>query len=181
MLVTLQVDARFDPDFLKSQTSMAETDAWGSGASGDPLGIRTILFDSAFLDDITEAINGYDAAWLAARKADRIEDVAAARKAAVIETFAFNGLHLKLDESTENALGKAYSALSRQPAGTTIDWEVTRGVFMAFDLPTIEAISDAAFVHVQACFTNAKRLTLLINAAGDLDALNAIELDGWPE
>lgn len=113
-------------------------------------------------------------------KAARVEAVAEARKAAVINGFSFNGLPLKLDESTENALGKAHTSLSRQPEGTAIDWEVMRGVFMPFDLPTVAAISDAAFAHVQACFTNAKRLTLLIHDAADLEALDAIELDGWP-
>lgn len=181
MLTTLQVDARYDPAFLKSLTTIDGTDAWGSGP-GSEAGTQTILFDDSFTDEVTDAVNGYDAAWLASAKAERIEEVAEQRKAAIIETFGFNGMPLKLDPDTENALSKAYAALERQPEGTAIDWEVSRGNFVPFDLPTVAAISDAAFLHVQTCFTNAKRLTLLINAATDLEALEAIPTDtGWPE
>lgn len=180
MLTNLQIDARYDPAFLKSLTTINGIDAWGGGP-GAEAGTQTILFDDAFTDEVTDAVNGYDAAWLARAKAERIEEVAGARKAAIIETFSFNGISLKLDPDTENALSKAYAALERQPAGTAIDWEVSRGNFVPFDLPTVAAISDAAFAHVQACFTNAKRLTVAVNAAADLEALEAVELDGWPE
>jgi len=180
MLTTLQIAARYDAAFLKSLTPIAGSDAWGVG-QGDRTGTQTIMFDDQFTDAVVAAVNGYDAAHLARLKAARIEAVADLRRAAVIDTFAFNGMALRLDADAENALSKAYSALGRQPAGTTVDWEVTRGVFVEFDLAMVEAISDAAFVHVQACFSNARRLTALINDADDVAALDAVDVSvGWP-
>lgn len=181
-LTTLHIDDRYDADFIKSLTSIKGQDPWGAGP-GMEAGTQTILFDDAFTDAVVSAINDYDAAWLARIKRSRIEAVAMLRRSAIADTFAFNGMAMKLDPETENALSKAYAALQRQPAGTMIDWEVARGEFMSFDLATIEAISDAAFLHVQACFSNARRLTALIDAAEDIAALDsiAITLDaGWP-
>lgn len=179
MLTTLQISSRYDPAFLKSLTQIVGVSAWGSGP-GDTPETQTILFDDAFTDDVVAAVNGYDAAWLARVKTGRIEAVAALRRGAVINDFSFNGVPMKLDESCENALSKAYAALSRQPVGTEIDFEVSRGNFMSFDLAAVGAISDAAFVHVQRCFTNARRLTDAIIAAEDLAALDAIDLEtGW--
>lgn len=180
MLSTLQIAKRYDAAFLKSLTPIEGEDAWGSGP-GDHTGTQTIMFDDAFTDAVVAAVNGYDAAWLSRVKSERIEAVAALRRAAVIDTFTFNDMPIRLDESVENALSKAYAALQRQPEGTTVDFEISRGVFLELDLALVGAISDAAFIHVQTCFTNARRLTAVINAAEDLTALDAIDLgQGWP-
>lgn len=181
MLTTLQIAKRYDAAFLKSLTPIEGEDAWGTGP-GDHTGTQTIMFDDTFTDAVVAAVNGYDAARLARVKSERIEAVADLRRGAVVETFTYNEMAIRLDESCENALSKAYAALLRQPAGTQVDFEVSRGVFVEFDVSTVGAISDAAFVHVQACFSNARRLTVLINAADDLDALNSIDLNtGWPD
>lgn len=179
MLSTLQVPSRFEPAFLKTLAAIGPDEAWGSG-SGDTSDTQTIFFDASRNDAIISAINGYDAAHLARLKEARIETAAALRRAAISDTFTFNGQPMKLDPETESAVSKAYSALSRQPAGTTIDWEVSRGVFVALDLDALGALGDAAFLHVQAAFSNAKRLVALIHAAEDLAALEAIDLaTGW--
>lgn len=177
-LTTLQIDARYDPAFLKTLTPIAGADAWGIGPG--EAGAQTILFDDTFTEAVVDAVNRYDGAHLARVKALRVEAIAARRRAAIIDGFSFNGLPMRLDESCENALSKAYAALQRQPEGTTIDFEVSRGVFMSFDLALVGAISDAAFAHVQAAFTNAKRLTGQVQAADDIAALDAVALDdGW--
>lgn len=179
MLTTLQISTRYNVGFLKTLTPIQGDAAWGTGP-GDADGTQVVIFDDQHTDAITAAVDGYDAAWLARVKSGRIEAVAALRRGAIIDGFSFNGLPIRLDVDTENALVKAHAALSRQPEGAEIDWEVTRGVFMTFHLATIGAISDAAFQHVQAAFTNARRLTDMIQAAPDLEALNAIALDdGW--
>lgn len=177
-LTSLQIDARFDPAFLKTLTPITGADAWGVGAG--EAGAQTILFDAAHTDAVVDAVNRYDEAHLARIKALRVEAIAARRRAAIIDGFSFNGMTMRLDESCENALSKAYAALQRQPDGTTIDFEVSRGVFMSFDLAMVGAISDAAFAHVQSAFTNAKRLTGLVQAAADMAALDAVAIDsGW--
>lgn len=117
---------------------------------------------------------------LAVLKSERLEALAARRKVAS-QNFAFAGMPLKLDPDTENAISKAIMSLARQPGGTVINWEVSRGVIVPFDLATLEAIGDAAFLHVQACFTNVAAITALILAASDAEALDAVDLNaGWP-
>lgn len=119
-------------------------------------------------------------ATLAEAKAARLDALAARRKGAS-QAFTFNGMSLRLDADTENAISKAIQALERQPEGTTISWEVSRGVIVPFDLATLHAIGDAAFLHVQACFTNVATITALINAAETVEAVQAVDLQtGWP-
>lgn len=102
------------------------------------------------------------------------------RKAAVMN-FSFMGMPLLLDGDTENALSKAIQGLTRAPIGSTVDWEIMPGYFQTFDLATVSAIGDAAFAHVQACFTNVKNKVLAINAATTVEDVMAIDLtSGWP-
>lgn len=179
MLTSIQISNRYDPAVIKATTPIIGPDAWGVGP-GDDAGTLMIVFDEGRLNEVMAAIDGYDDYILARAKSDRIEAVATRRKNAIIHGFSFNGMSMKLDPDTENALSKAYAALQRQPQGTAIDWEVSRGVFMSFDLSTVGAISDAAFGHVQACFTNSKAITAQIVAAEDMLALDALDLDsGW--
>lgn len=178
-LATLQIDARYDPAFLKALTPITGANSWGTGP-GEDSDSQTIYFDAAFADDVLAAVQGYDAAWLDRMKGAYIDAVTMRRRSTIADSFTFNGQPMKLDPETESAVSKAYSALSRQPAGTTIDWEVSRGQFVALDLDALGALGDAAFVHVQAAFSNAKRLVELIHAADDLAALEAIDLaTGW--
>lgn len=178
-LSTLQIDSRYDPDFLKSLIPVGAEEAWGVSA-GDIAYTQTIFFDETHNEALVEAINGYDAAWLARAKRIRIEAVAALRQGVVCDGFSFNRTAMVLNESTENALSKAFAALQRQPVGTQIDWEISRGVFESFDLAAIGAISDAAFIHVQQGFSNARRLTALVSSATTLDALAAVDITaGW--
>lgn len=122
----------------------------------------------------------FDLTTIDVERGRRIEEVAANRKAAS-QRFVFNGLSMLLDPDTENALSKALQALQRAPAGSHVDWEVSRGIFMTFDLNTVAAIGDAAFMHIQSCFTNARALTLAVNAATSIEELYAIDLTtGWP-
>lgn len=178
-LTTLQISVGYEPAFLKNLAGIDGSDAWGTSPS-DVAGTQTIIFDDAFTEAVVAAVNGYDAAWLLHAKDRRIEQVAAMRRAVIADTFTFNGIPMRLDPDTENALSKGYSALQRQPVGTSIDWEISRGQFASFDLEALGAISDAAFLHVQAAFTNARSLTVAINSAVDLATLDAVDLSlGW--
>ena len=119
-------------------------------------------------------------ATLAEAKTARLEALAARRKIAS-QNFTFNGMALRLDPDTENAISKAIQSLARQPEGTVINWEVSRGIIVPFNLATLYAIGDAAFLHIQACFTNVAAKTTLINAAETIEAVNAVDLEtGWP-
>lgn len=117
-------------------------------------------------------------------KAARLEQLAIRRKVAT-QTFSFNGMQMLLDKDTEDAIAKCKQGLedllSIQEA-PSIDFEISRGVFITMDLPTITAIGRAAFLHVQACFSRVKALTADILAATDEGAVLALDIDaGWPQ
>ncbi len=117
---------------------------------------------------------------LSTLKLQRLEDLAIQRKEAV-KTFTFAGQPLRLDTQTEDAISKAKAGLERNPT-SVIDWEISRGVFVTFDLATILALADAAFAHVQACFSRVRVLTGEIQDATTAAELNAIDLtSGWPQ
>ena len=117
---------------------------------------------------------------LASAKAHMLGQLSARRDQAE-NAFTYGGVPVKLDEGTTARLAAASAGLARKPSGETVDWQLARGVFQSLDLAALEAFGDAAFDHVQECFANARALVDAINAAADLDALRAIDLDaGWP-
>lgn len=97
------------------------------------------------------------------------------RRARAIEAFTFMGQSVTLSSQTQQDIGNAIAALQRKPEGAVISWEITDGVYVDMDLPTIEAFGDAAFDHVQAGFANSKALTAAAQAGEPYD----IE-SGWP-
>ena len=119
---------------------------------------------------------------LTEQQAEQLETMAEARGQATRDNFSFNGVKVTLTRETEDAISKAYSALGRKPPGSVINWEVERGLFMDFDLAAISALADAAFDHVQACFSHSKTLTQAIMGATTADELDAISVwEGWPD
>ena len=108
------------------------------------------------------------------------EAVASHRREA-LASVVVGSLVIPWDDTTENKVSKAIQALERKPEGTTVSWEVTRGVFQAMSLSTLQAIGDAAFEKQQAAFANAEILCAQIRDAAD--AAEALSIDittGWP-
>ncbi|SFZ81649.1 protein of unknown function [Devosia enhydra] len=90
------------------------------------------------------------------------------------------GTPIKTDRQTASILTAAFVTALADP-GYTIRWKVADGVFTTLDAPTIVAIATAVRAHVQACFDREGELTEAIMAAGDAEALDAIDITtGWP-
>lgn len=122
-------------------------------------------------------------------------DLAAVKKAALkalgdfrgaAETnFMFNGTPIALNTETQARIANAIQGmklkLEADPAATPIvEWQIVPGTFATFDLPTLTAIGNAAYDHVQACFANAKQIAQAIAAATTVEELDAIDLNtGW--
>lgn len=111
-----------------------------------------------------------------------LEHIAALRWDAIQNNFSFNGTSVKLDDRAQARMDSAVAGLSRQPEGSEIVWEVSRGVFVTMGMTALEAFGDAAFAHIQACFAYSKPMMEDVKQAADLEALRAIDLTaGWPE
>lgn len=117
----------------------------------------------------------------ATARAHMLDLIAARRWVAIRDGFTFGGSPVTLDDRAQARIDTAIAGLKRQPSGATVEWEVARGVFQTMDLATLEALGDAAFAHVQACFSNSKPMMQAATDAADIAALNAIDLEaGWP-
>ena len=113
-------------------------------------------------------------------KTQKILEISDVRKQAE-EAFTFGGMSIRLDEGTQSRIDGALNGLERKPAGTTVPWQVSPGVFTEFDVTTMEALALAAFDHVEACFDNAQVLVNQINAATTNAEVDAVDLEiGWP-
>lgn len=92
-----------------------------------------------------------------------------------------SGTPIPTDEETRSVLtGTRLKTVTDDPFSVS-DWKVTNGVFATLSQAQIIDISNAVVAHVQACFTQERVLTDLINAATTEIELNAVDIDtGWP-
>jgi hypothetical protein len=150
----------------------------------DPLGRRPVSFQILQEEGAWAWVNTYPDVTLEEARTLALAQLALRRKVAV-RSFSFGGLTLDLDKDTEDAIAKCKQGLEALEAHDVedpfIDFEVSRGVFAVMDLPTVTALSLAAFAHVQECFSNVKTLTLAIQSAETVEDLLVLDLGiGWP-
>lgn len=72
-------------------------------------------------------------------------------------------------------------ALEESGSTDPVNFKLTATAWRSWTLTDLKAYGAAIDAHIQACFDNEAALAEAINAAADLDALRAIDLDaGWP-
>jgi Domain of unknown function (DUF4376) len=197
MLTTLTIEDRYDPAFIKSLTTMNAQSTWGSGAGDEP-GTQNIFFSSAYSDEIADAINGYDAAWLDAQKALRTEAVNVERDARIEGGFSFvrDGETYPIQSAQsdrENVIGLAVAgmgAISQGAQPGDLEWLIPGQPFgfiaadnrvIPLDAQGMMALYQRGLGFKMALTLYARAMKDAMLAAEDLEALAAIELDGWPE
>jgi len=119
------------------------------------------------------------------RVLDEVKQIAllnlSVRRKQAEENFTFSGMSIRLDEGTQSRIDGALNGLERKPAGTTVPWQVSPGVFTEFSVTTMEALALAAFDHVEACFNNAKVIANQISGATTNAQVDEVNLEiGWP-
>lgn len=198
MLTTLQIDARYNPAFLKSLTLITGNDSWGSGP-GDVPEMQTIYFDSASADEVVAAINGYDDAWLDFTKSQHTRKVNAMRDDKIENGYTFvSGGETYVIQSTqsdrENVIGLAVAAMGAIGQGAlpgNLEW-LTPGQpfgFIAADNRTIPLDAQGMMALYQrglgfkmGVTLYARALKDALLAAPDLIILDGINIEvGWPE
>lgn len=112
---------------------------------------------------------------LADAKAARLAELAALRFAR--ETAGTGDF--RTDRESQGLIVGAALAATLDPA-YTVEWKSAAG-WITLNATQLLAAAQAVRAHVQACFSNERALGSAIEAAGDLDALLAIDLgQGWP-
>lgn len=197
-MTTLEIDARYDPAFLRSLTSMTAQSGWSPGSpDGDDM--RTIMFEEQFATEIADAINGYDAAWLDRAKAEATEAVNAERDARIEGgyTFTQDGETYPIQSAQsdrENVIGlglAAMGALSQGAQPGDLEWLIPGLPFgfitadnrtIPLDAQGMMALYQRGLGFKMALTLHARALKDAMLAAADLEALEATPTDtGWPE
>lgn len=115
---------------------------------------------------------------LAEEKADKKAALAAKRYAVEAGGITVGQTPVKTDRETQAILTGARTLAKEDPA-YSVNWK-TPGGFVTMDAATIIAVADAVAAHVQACFDNEMNITAQIDAAADVAAVRAIDLEaGW--
>lgn len=91
-----------------------------------------------------------------------------------------NGSSIATDRQSQALITGAYTYSQLNPEAL-IDWKGADGTWTKIDAATIAGIAHAVATHVQACFTNERALSELIDAAETVEDLESIDLEsGWP-
>lgn len=93
----------------------------------------------------------------------------------------FNGVRIATDEKGQAKVAGCVQLFDKDPTLEIVDWEPQPNIWVTIDKATATALGVAVGRHVQACFTRCKDLCAAIQAAPDLAALLAIDINaGWP-
>ena len=110
---------------------------------------------------------------LAAAKAAKKSEIAAARYAAEIAGVTVGGVVVRTDRESQALITGA--ALKAMQDGTySCTWKAESG-FVTLDAATIIAVADAVRSHVQGCFDAEYAKCVLIDAAQTVEAVEAVE------
>lgn len=169
----------YDLKFLEQKSGIK---ILGVGNNDD--GTVVITYDnptgSGRFEAMTETIADYEVDYLEVALPRRIEEVRLLRDN-YISGFTINGLHIELDLETKANIVGSVSGLDRNPQVAGIDWSLGGGQFVFLSRAMIYGIADAAFLHIQACFTQHKAKVTLLKAATNLSELAAVSItSGWP-
>ncbi|MCF4098607.1 DUF4376 domain-containing protein [Maritalea mediterranea] len=114
------------------------------------------------------------------RKEIMKNDVTVKREEVENSGFIYNGVPVKTTRSAQNMLANTINGLKNKPEGTIVKWEASPGMFVPFDLPALEALSDEVFDHVNSTFLRKEQLFNQIDAAQTEAELDAIDINsGW--
>ncbi|MFM7346764.1 MAG: DUF4376 domain-containing protein [Tagaea sp.] len=112
---------------------------------------------------------------LADAKTSRLAELATLRFAR--ETGGVAGF--RTDRESQSLIVGAALAATLDP-GYTVEWKTGAG-WATLNAAQLLAAAQAVRAHVQACFSNERALGAAIEAAGDLQAVLAVDLgQGWP-
>jgi hypothetical protein len=211
MLTNLQIDARYDPAFLRALAGITDSQPFGYGQPtpyATPMpgvapavnpGMQTIYFDDSFSEAMIAAINGYDAAWLNKIKAERTEAVNVERDTRIEGGYDFvhddeTYLIQSAQSDRENVIGLAVAAMGALSQGADagdLEWLVPGMPFgfiaadnraIPLDAAGMMALYQRGLGFKMSVTLYARALKDACLAAADLEALADVNTTaGWPE
>lgn len=113
-------------------------------------------------------------------KKQRLLKLAAYRYSKETEGITLNGAVIKTDVGSQSKINGAWSAAQMNPT-ILIDWKGENG-WVQIDAATITAIAMSVATHVQACFSNERVHSDVINALETAEAVQTYDFTtGWPQ
>lgn len=92
-----------------------------------------------------------------------------------------NGARIHTDRDSQALISGAFSTL-KEGMLPSINWKARDGVWVTLTISEITPIATLVCLHVEACFTNEKRLSEMVLAANSINELSTIDLQsGWPQ
>lgn len=107
-------------------------------------------------------------------KAQKKQDIAAARYAAETGSCTVDGVTIATDRGSQALLTAAVVTARLDPEFET-RWKCADGHFVSLDAMQLRAIGDAVITHVEACFAREGELCELVDAAQTPEELDAIK------
>jgi hypothetical protein len=118
-------------------------------------------------------------ATLADAKAGRLRELADRRWKAT-QRFVFDGVETQADGAI-SAITAAVVARQAFAITAPQSWKLADGEFRSFDTTEILQFGAAVQAHVQTCFDHEAALTVQIEAAATIAAIEAVDISaGWP-
>lgn len=168
------VPHHYDLNFIAKQAGVGNHYGWESKADGQHF--RYLASD---YDAVVAAIEAYPTSYRSVMVPPMLHQVATMRDQRV-QSFTFNGLPVSLNDKTIANLTAATVGLERNPDVPAINWAITKDTFVTIPRDMMLAMADAAFNHVQACFTAQMTIANEVKAAATVDDLRAIDLNAHP-
>lgn len=168
----------YDCDFILAQAGGPNHSGWRQNNDGTKL----IAYHPDNLQQVVAIIDDYEALHLEKVAKPAARKAIAALGRAKARAFAFEGMPIELDQSTEARISGAVTYLTRNTSVIELHWDLSGdGDFVKLPSATVLALGDAAGAHIQACFANRKALTDAVNAATSAAELALVDLQtGWP-
>jgi hypothetical protein len=164
----------YDVPFIIKQADVTNHYGWKDAPDG-------IHFRYQFEDHVRvqEAIEQYPVSYLTVMVPEMLLTVSEIRDER-IKAFTFGGMTIEIDSETKTNLNGCVIGLDRQPEVAGINWSLGNGEFIFLDRTTVYALADAAFMHVQRCFTAHKAIVDEIKAAANIGVLTTIDIANHP-
>lgn len=167
----------YDIDFIIKNAGVINH--YGFERKEDGIHFRYQLDD---LDAVTAKIDSYKVDYLSVMLPLAVANASYIRDERV-KAFTFGGMTIELDDETKTNLNGCVLGLDRNASVEGINWSLGNGQFAYMDRATVYALADAAFMHVQQCFTAHKTIVEECMAAADIDQLAAVDVPNhaaWP-
>jgi hypothetical protein len=151
-------------------------------ATSPPPGKRVVpgsVSTIARADGVVRYVDELEDIPLADRKAERLAELAARRWEIETGGIVVGELTVPSDRETQDRIDQIVGAYSDDDISGPVSFKLAPGVHQDIDDAVLRAVKAVGAQHIQQCFRREGELAVLILAAADLAALDAIDVQGF--